>query len=88
MLADGQRLAGQQGFVGGEVDAGGKTEIGGNDVADIEADDVAWHECLGLDGGGCTGPDDFAGGRRQGVQSLNGLLGAIVLQEADEIPSA
>jgi hypothetical protein len=56
-------------------------EIGRDNVADTELHQITGHQGLGLDGVGVASADDLTRGCREGIERLDGLLGAVVLEE-------
>ena len=82
-LADRVRLAGEGDVVGRELVLAHEASIGADAVALLEHDDVAGDEVGGGDDGDVSVADDLGVRRHELLQRLGGLLGAVLLEEAD-----
>ncbi len=69
------------GFISGQVNALDQAKICWHHITSDKGDYITLDECLGLDGVADAVSDYLALGRREGVQRLNGLLSAVILNK-------
>ncbi|TKW54492.1 hypothetical protein CTA1_5030 [Colletotrichum tanaceti] len=83
LLADGKRLARQQGLVGLEVDGLEDADVGGDGVARLELDHVAGDDLDRRDGHVSALTHRLGGGGAEGSKGVHGLCGLELLVETD-----
>lgn len=69
------------GFISGQIDALDQAKISRHDITGGEGDEIALDKRLGLDGIADAISDYLALGRGEGVERLNSLLSAVILNE-------
>lgn len=83
LLALGERLSGESGLVDGNGNGVEETAVGGNDISNLEGDDISGNEVGGVD----LTPDTVATalglGRERLHEGLDGVSGGALLVESD-----
>lgn len=83
-LVDGNRLAGEHGFVDGQVRRSHEARIGGRHVAGLQQDDITWDQILAIDHQNVAAASDTLELDADGAQRRHGTLGLQLGEEAKQ----